>query len=82
MLKLLGTKYLSDIWKNATSAVTTSFLPENYGWNLKENSYEIRWFEGEMVPQTLESITINDYEVENEDEIGSFYDDSSDSDEN
>lgn len=50
---LLRTQYITSIWRNAHLSNPTSLLPGRYGWTLKNNRYEFKWFEGDCMPKTV-----------------------------
>ena len=57
-------------------------LPENLRWNLVEGKYKVQWFEGDVSPTSIESVSINDDEEElSGTECDSDFDIYSDSDE-
>ena len=40
-------------------------MPENFGWNLIKEKYKLQWFEGDVSPTSIESVSINNEEEEN-----------------
>jgi hypothetical protein len=59
------------MWKNAELSDPCEFQPEGNGWLLESGFYQIQWFEGSQVPQSVCDILLRDevQEDEEDDEI-------------
>ena len=65
--KLKRTNYICSLWLHAFQAYPPQFSPEDCGWTLKNETYDIKWFEGDISPTTVEDIC-QSMESENLDE--------------
>ena len=74
---LKRTNYVCSIWLNAY-AHSPQFLPIESGWNLDNECYRIKWFEGKASPTTVTEICNDNQDSDLEEEINSSS--SSDSD--
>ncbi|KAK6168762.1 hypothetical protein SNE40_019945 [Patella caerulea] len=61
---MLRTNYISGIWNNATASEPAFTKPEEFGWVLGDHRYSLKWFDGDQVPKSLDSILINDLGTE------------------
>lgn len=50
------------MWQNATEPQCIQLDPSECGWQLNEgdNAYELKWFEGDAMPLTIEQILQHD----------------------
>ena len=71
--KLKRTNYVCSIWLNAYNAHPSQFLPIESGWNLDNECYRIKWFEGKASPTTVDEICSynqdSDLEEENDSDL-------------
>ena len=51
--KIYRTNFVSYIWKKANVGFLNLLLPQNNGWQLKDNLYSINWYEGSQVPESV-----------------------------
>lgn len=56
--KIRRSNQISAIWKNATKTKANFNDPVNNGWVLKDNKFEILWFEGPQTPKELGDILL------------------------
>lgn len=64
-LVIVRVSYVADIWCNAHLKVPT--LHENaaqHGWDLSDDGYTFKWFDGEAMPNTINEIVLQDIEAE------------------
>ena len=54
--KLKRTNYICSFWLHAFQAYPPQFSSENCGWALENETYVIKWFEGDISPTTVEDI--------------------------
>ncbi|XP_057308039.1 uncharacterized protein LOC130645930 [Hydractinia symbiolongicarpus] len=84
--KIYRTKYVAQLWMSSITSEPPNHLPEDMGWLLKDGSYIIKWYEGEMSPKAVDVTSNENYygfsreveDFEGFDELSS--DDDSDSD--
>lgn len=63
--QLLRVSYVADIWCNAHLKVP--IVHENashHGWDLSDNGYTFKWFDGEAMPNTINEIVLQNIETE------------------
>ena len=44
------------MWKNAPVSNPSDLDPKDHGWLLKDNQYNINWYDGEQLPQSIANI--------------------------
>ena len=54
--KIKRTAYITQIWRNATLGCHFFDLPTSSGWILKEGSYRIHWFDGDVAPRVIDVV--------------------------
>ena len=54
--KIKRTNCIYTIWNNAARENPPNFQPKNCGWIPKNDTFKIKWFEGEMSPSTVKMI--------------------------
>ena len=57
--KLKRTKYICSIWNDATMAHPPLFNADEWGWKLEDDSYRIKWIEGDMSPTSIIEVAYN-----------------------
>jgi hypothetical protein len=62
--QVLQTNFVCSIWNNANKGKLVQYPPEQNGWILEDGKYSLRWFDGDMVPSTLEEIITQDEETQ------------------
>ena len=72
--------YICSIWKNASTPSFDKFSPLQSGWILEDDSYAIKWFDGDKYPSDFEIIAVNNEESDEDDEVISNDDSDSDGD--
>ena len=45
-------------WRSSIRNAPPLISPENSGWNLVDENYQINWFEGDIVPPAVDGIII------------------------
>ena len=68
---ILRTNYISYMWKDSTIPKLEKVnmkSPTNSGWKEEGGSYNIRWFEGEQYPESIDILRVDENEIENEDD--------------
>lgn len=66
--QFLRTSYIAQLWRHAHGKKPITLNPVDYGWDIVDNRYCFKWFEGDQLPPSVESIT-NDEETEQDTEI-------------
>ena len=59
------------MWKDSTTPKLEKVnmkSPTNSGWKEEGGSYNIRWFEGEQYPESIDILRVDENEIENEDD--------------
>ena len=51
--KIKRVNYVATIWKNAALPEPCVVQPEGNGWVRENGLYQIKWFDGDMVPQSI-----------------------------
>ena len=54
--KIKRTNCIYSIWNIAAREKSPNFQPKNCGWIPKNDTFKIKWFEGEMSPSTVKMI--------------------------
>ena len=65
--KIKRAKLVATRWYSAIRQFETNLSPLQYGWELTDGQYALKWYEGEAYPRTLD-ITIEDDVSSNGDE--------------
>ncbi|CAH1114431.1 unnamed protein product [Psylliodes chrysocephalus] len=60
--QLLRVSYVADIWCNAHLKVPT-VLASHHGWDLSDDGYTFKWFDGEAMPNTINEIVLLNIET-------------------
>ena len=56
--KIARTRYICRLWRSSTfPSPPTVPTPETSGWNLKDNQYKIKWFDGDLAPKAIDIST-------------------------
>lgn len=58
----LRTCYIAHLWAHAYAKIPSTFSPDDYGWEEKENKYYFKWFEGPQLPLQVSDVTLQDTE--------------------
>ena len=54
LMKVLRSNYVSYLWRNAHLRDPTSNIkPDGQGWIIIENTYHVKWFDCDQVPQSI-----------------------------
>ena len=51
--KLLWTNLVAYVWKNADRTVPLEMDPAECGWVLQDNSFRLKWFDGDQIPDNV-----------------------------
>ena len=51
--KLLRTNLVAYVWKNADRTVPLEMDPAECGWVLQNNSFRLKWFDGDQIPDNV-----------------------------
>ena len=51
--KLLRTILVAYVWKNADRTVPLEMDPAECGWVLQDNSFRLKWFDGDQIPDNV-----------------------------
>ena len=65
--KIKRTQFITRQWLSSTSSFSLVMSPVNYGWKIADTGYQLKWFEGETSPRTLDVVcndVIADFEEE------------------
>ncbi|CAH0731407.1 unnamed protein product, partial [Brenthis ino] len=55
--QVLRAAYIAHLWSHAHLTVPTAFSPTDYGWEQKDGKYEFKWFDGDQLPPSIQSVT-------------------------
>lgn len=58
--QFLRAVYISKLWKNSSKHVPMQLDATEYGWVKIEEKYCFKWFDGDQLPVSIESISIED----------------------
>ncbi|KAK4030915.1 hypothetical protein OUZ56_024301 [Daphnia magna] len=64
----LRTNAICSVWQNGTVFNPQVILPSGNGWQLVEEKYSPVWFQGDMVPTTIEDMILDSSNEEEKDE--------------
>ena len=78
--QIFRANYICSIWKNASTPSFDEFSPLQLGWILEDDSYAIKWFDGDQYPSDFEIMAVNKEESNEEDKVISNDDSDSDGD--
>jgi hypothetical protein len=56
--KIQRSHYVAYVWKHSHCANISILDPTEYGLHLKDNTYQIEWFQGEQIPHDNNSDNI------------------------
>ena len=76
--KIRRANFISYLWKRARLPVPCVLKPEDHGWQVKDSSYIIKWYDGPQLPQYLADILYDESDDEEESDVE--YESSDDSD--
>ena len=77
MNKIKRANYVAALWKRATKQTPSTFSPNGNGWELKDGSYYIKWYDGDQLPHSICDMLLNDEEADDDDddtEVTNVYD--------
>ena len=83
LLKIARANYVCYLWKHAHQHdPAPEYAPTDCGWELKNAKYNIKWYSGAQMPESVSGniVDINNYEDENEEIYASSGDEKDDSD--
>ena len=53
--KIAKTHYICRLWRSSIfSSPPAAPTPETSGWNLEDNQYKIKWFDGDLAPNAID----------------------------
>ena len=52
---ILRTQIIASLWKNNTNLPS----PLDFGWEMKDGMFDIKWFEGEQYPANIDITTVD-----------------------
>ena len=56
--KIARTHYICRLWRSSIfPSPPTAPTPETSGWNLEDNQYKIKWFDGDLEPKAIDIST-------------------------
>ena len=56
--KIARTHYICRLWRSSIfSSPPAAPTPETSGWNLEDNQYKIKWFDGDLAPKVIDIST-------------------------
>ena len=57
-VKIARTRYICRIWRSSIfSSPPTAPTTKTSGWNLEDNQYKIKWFDGDLAPKAIDIST-------------------------
>ena len=77
--KIRRTIFVVHLWKRAHLANPCILILDDYGWTLEGSVYNMNWYNGEQLPQSVADILTDD-SVEEDDEDDIDYSSSDESD--
>ena len=79
--KIRRTNFVVHLWKRAHLANPCILIPDEHGWTLEGSVYNMNWYNGEQLPQSVADILfLTDDSVEEDDEDDIDYSSSDESD--
>ena len=79
--KIRRTNQIAAIWRNTTKINANFYDPLNNGWIIKENKFDILWFDGPQTPAQLRDILLQSTASGDESDDDAILVESSDDDE-
>ncbi|GFU18338.1 hypothetical protein TNCV_1980251 [Trichonephila clavipes] len=73
--QFLRAHYISTIWKNAYKKQPSTLEPFEYGWIEQDNTFILKWFEGDQLPSFVSDLITNIPESDSIDDEDDLYND-------
>ncbi|GFW86329.1 uncharacterized protein TNCV_4331131 [Trichonephila clavipes] len=73
--QFLRAHYISTIWKNAYKKQPSTLEPLEYGWIEQDNTFILKWFEGDQLPSFVSDLITNIPESDSIDDEDDLYND-------
>ncbi|GFX71453.1 uncharacterized protein TNCV_2694411 [Trichonephila clavipes] len=73
--QFLRAHYISTIWKNAYKKTAFNFGTIEYGWIEQDNTFILKWFEGDQLPSFVRDLITNIPESDSIDDEDDLYND-------
>ncbi|GFY36058.1 uncharacterized protein TNCV_4844301 [Trichonephila clavipes] len=73
--QFLRAHYISTIWKNAYKKQPSTLEPLEYGWIEQDNTFILKWFEGDQLPSFVSDLITNIPESDSIDDEDDSYND-------
>ena len=80
--QILRVHLITAMWLNAYRSVRPDMSPSDYGYDIFNRKYYPKWYEGDIVPPSIENMCVDSNETEDEEGDELFYDNDEDDTDN